>query len=118
VPSWSPATKPGTATPREGRLQTATRQEWARFLAAEGSWFPADLRALYETAPAGAPRLRERFFPRQRTLTHNDCYFSNWLSPLRPGAGPHRLIDWQSPEVSPGPFDLVSCAAPWAPTVT
>ena len=94
-------------------LTTSRRQDWERFLEAEGGWFPADLRALYESVLAAAPLLRGRSFPRrrQRTLTHNDCYFSNWLSPLRPASGPPRLIDWQSPEVSPGPFDLVPLLA-------
>ena len=39
-------------------LTTSRRQDWERFLEAEGGWFPADLRALYETVLAAAPLLR------------------------------------------------------------
>lgn len=106
------------------RVVQRRRQEWGRFLAAEGAWFPAELRSLYEHALAGARLLWERYLARRvptstesavhRTLTHNDCYFSNWLCPSEPAAGPACLIDWQSPAVSLGPGDLVPLCATFA----
>ena len=70
MPSWTggrSGSLPGAPT-REAYddLTTSRRQDWERFLEAEGGSFPADLRALYETVLAAAPLLRGRSFPRRR----------------------------------------------------
>lgn len=89
------------------------RGEWARFIAAEGAWFPADLRAIYEDALARLPTLwaaglgAHMATGRGLTLTHGDCYFSQFLVP-RPGiVAPTYLIDFQTADAGPAAFDLV-----------
>ncbi len=76
------------------------RAEWARFIASEGAWFPADLRAFYEQALARLPLLweqglGERIMRRRGlTLTHGDCYLTQFLCP-RPGVtAPTYLVDF------------------------
>ncbi len=78
------------------------QREWERFIAAEGGWFPADLRGFYEREIARFPRLwenglGERITSRSGlTLTHGDCYLTQFLCP-RPGvAAPTYLVDFQS----------------------
>lgn len=95
---------------------------WNRLMAAEGAWFPADLRALYERVLAQLPAHWERLLaPRFRaskhlTLIHGDAYFANFLCPRQPGAGPTYLLDWQSPGFDLGGYDLVNlCATFWTP---
>jgi thiamine kinase-like enzyme len=93
---------------------------WSRLMAAENSWFPLELKALYEQLFARLPVVWERYLqPRFRskrhlTLIHGDAYFCNFLSP-RPGVdGPTYLIDWQSPSFDIGGYDLVNlCATFW-----
>ncbi|MEO8971878.1 MAG: oxidoreductase family protein, partial [Ktedonobacteraceae bacterium] len=86
---------------------------WASFIADEGTWFPADLRALYEEALAGLPQLWERFLaPRvptytNMTMSHGDCYLSQFLCFNPPMLGPTCLIDFQGPDTDFGAFDLV-----------
>jgi hypothetical protein len=98
------------------------RDEWARFIAAEGGWLPATVRALCEQVLAQWPRLWERYLgerlPRRKnlTLTHGDAYFCNFLSPRDPTKGATYVVDWQSPEIAPGPADLVNLYATfWTP---
>src|SRR5215469_14635020 len=93
---------------------------WNRLVAAESSWFPVDLKALYDQLLARLPELWERYLePRFRarrhlTLIHGDAYFCNFLYP-RPGVdGPTYLLDWQSPSFDIGAYDLVIlCATFW-----
>jgi hypothetical protein len=89
-------------------------------MAAEGSWLPLELQALYEQLFAGLPAVWERYLEprfharRHLTLIHGDAYLSNFLCP-RPGAdGPTYLLDWQSPSFDIGGYDLVNlCATFW-----
>lgn len=76
------------------------RAEWARFIASEGAWFPADLRAIYERALVRLSLLweqglGERIMQRRGlTLTHGDCYLTQFLVP-RPGVtAPTYLVDF------------------------
>jgi hypothetical protein len=90
------------------------RREWAAFLAAEGAWFPSDLRALYERVVEHLPDLWEPYLaPRMATLAHltlchGDCYLSQFLCPRgAPSSGPTYLIDWQGGGTDFAAFDLV-----------
>jgi thiamine kinase-like enzyme len=93
---------------------------WSRLMPAESSWFPLELRTLYEQLFARLPGMWERYLePRFRatrhlTLIHGDAYFCNFLCP-RPGAdGSTYLLDWQSPSFDIGGYDLVNlCATFW-----
>jgi hypothetical protein len=96
--------------------------QWASFIGKEGGWFPAGLRALYERALAGLPRLWPRHFERRAatfanlTLTHGDCYFCNFLCPRGAMSGATYLIDFQGVEPHFGAMDLVFLfAAFWTP---
>ncbi len=66
------------------------RGEWARFIAAEGAWFPADLRDVYEDALSRLPGAWDDALSahmttgRGLTLVHGDCYLTQFLAP-RPG---------------------------------
>ncbi|HEU5086781.1 MAG TPA: phosphotransferase [Roseiflexaceae bacterium] len=97
------------------------RAGWELLLAEEASWFPDDLRQLYEQVFDGlerhwqrelAPRFAER---RNLTLIHGDAYFTNFLVPREIG-GPAYLLDWQSPSVDLAGYDLVNLLATyWTP---
>jgi hypothetical protein len=102
-----------------GRLQlylARRRAGWELLLAGEGDRLPHDIRALYEAALAGIERhwarlLEPRFSERrQLTLVHGDAYFSNILCP-RAGGGSAYLLDWQSPSVDLGGYDLANMLA-------
>ncbi|HEX8730833.1 MAG TPA: oxidoreductase family protein [Ktedonobacterales bacterium] len=89
------------------------RGEWARFLAAEGAWFPADLRAVYEETLARLPSLWDAGLGahmttgRGLTLGHGDCYSTQFLVP-RPGvAAPTYLVDFQGVAADTPAFDLI-----------
>ena len=78
------------------------QREWEEFIAAEGVWFPADLRAFYEREVARFPLLWENGLGERitnrtgLTLTHGDCYFTQFLCP-RPGViASTYLVDFQS----------------------
>jgi hypothetical protein len=95
------------------------RADWASFIAREGHWFPADLRAFYEQALARlqllwAHGLGERITQgRGLTLTHGDCYLTQFLCP-RPGvAAPTYLVDFQSTSADLIGGDLVHMLAFW-----
>jgi thiamine kinase-like enzyme len=96
------------------------RNAWASLRAQEASWFPADLRELYERVLAHLARHWERYLePRFRskthlTLVHGDAYFANFLCPRRDDGGATYLLDWQSPSVDIGGYDLANlCATFW-----
>ena len=90
-----------------------TQRDWARFLEAEGAWFPAELRALYERALAGLPLLweryiKQRFETRQHlTLSQGDCYLTQFLCPKQGKDGPTYLIVFQDLAADFGAMDLV-----------
>lgn len=96
------------------------RTAWDQLAADERAWFPAELRSLYERVLDHLPvhwerYLRPRFQPPSKlTLVHGDSYFANFLCPRTPGAGATYLLDWQSPGVDIGGYDLANlCAAFW-----
>jgi hypothetical protein len=95
---------------------------WASLLADEADWFPGNLRALYERVFTHLPRYWETYIePRFRmhrrlTLLHGDAYFANFLCPKAAADGPTYLLDWQSPTVDIGGYDLANlCATFWTP---
>jgi hypothetical protein len=95
---------------------------WQEVIAGVGNWLPKETRALYEHVLAGLPAYWERsLYPRFQnrrhlTLLHGDAYFSNFLCPRSPATGPAILLDWQSPEVEIGAYDLVNlCSTFWTP---
>ena len=83
----------------ERHIQRRER-EWAGFLAAEGDGLPMELRALYERVLAGMPRLWGRCLERRVTrlervtLTHGDCYLTQFLSPQEGVRDTARLVDF------------------------
>jgi hypothetical protein len=96
------------------------RSAWENLLAHEASWFPAELRDLYERVFAHLREHWERYLePRFRdninlTLIHGDAYFANVLCPKDSAGGMTYLIDWQSPVVDIGGYDLANlCATFW-----
>jgi hypothetical protein len=95
------------------------RREWAAFIAAEGAWFPADLRALFEGVVARMPLLWDRFIGprvtalRGMTLCHGDCYLTQFLCPRDNGDGPAYLVDWQDTGADFNGFDLVHMFGFW-----
>lgn len=96
-------------------------RSWQSLLEGEASWFPTELRALYEHAFAHlrahwARALEPRFRARaNRTLVHGDAYFANFLCP-KVAEGPTYLLDWQSPTVDIAGYDLANLlAAFWTP---
>ncbi len=93
---------------------------WESLISSEASWFPEDLRALYEGVLAHLPSFWERYLePRFRTrtnltLTHNDAYFANFLAPKHSDLGVTYLLDWQTPIFDIGGYDLANlCATFW-----
>jgi len=93
--------------------QQQTQKFWDSFIADEGACFPADLRTLYEGALASLPHLWERYLaPRvptftNMTMSHSDCYLSQFLCPNTSAPGPTYLVDFQGPDTDFGAFDLV-----------
>lgn len=96
------------------RYMERRAKAWSDLIAAEGEWFPDDLRRLYDHALARVPLLWQRILgPRLAdhhavTLTHGDAYFANFLSPRHPADDRTYIIDWQSPEMHVGASDLVT----------
>jgi hypothetical protein len=93
---------------------------WQKVITREGTWLPDDIRLLYEEVFTHLPSYWERSLKprfetmRQLTLTHGDAYFANFLCPAPPATGPAYLLDWQSPEVDIGAYDIVNlCATFW-----
>lgn len=93
---------------------------WQYLVRSESDWFPADVRELYEKVFARLPSHWQHYVePRFRTrthltLTHNDTYFANFLSPKDNTTERTYLLDWQSPGVEIGGYDLANlCATFW-----
>jgi hypothetical protein len=82
-------------------------------------WLPPEVIELYRSLLRRFPgywerKLRDRMAKRKNlTLVHGDAYFNNFLAPIKPGAGPAYLIDWQSPSIDIGASDLVNMCATW-----
>jgi thiamine kinase-like enzyme len=96
------------------------RTSWESLISDEQSWFPDDLRELYERVIAHLPQHWEQYLKprfeemRNLTLVHGDTYFANFLSPNAPGTGATYLLDWQSAGVDICGYDLANmCAAFW-----
>jgi Ecdysteroid kinase-like family len=96
------------------------RTSWEGLLANEAAWFPDDLRELYACVLDHLEQhwqryLEPRFQARANlTLVHGDAYFANFLCPTDPSAGATYLLDWQSPTVDIGGYDLANlCATFW-----
>jgi len=93
------------------------RTAWDALAADEHAWFPAELRSLYERVLGQLSvhwehYLKPRFEPRSKlTLVHGDSYFANFLCPRTPGTGATYLLDWQSPSVDLGGYDLANLIA-------
>lgn len=105
-----------------GRYVEQLHGQWDRFIAAEGDWFPSDLRTLYEQALSALPLLwRRSIAPRigslhNMTVAHGDSYFSNWLCPRAGSTGDACLVDFQSVGTDFGACDLVNMLATfWTP---
>ncbi len=94
------------------------RNAWENLLEREASWFPDELRELYERVFAHLRQHWERYLePRFRdhrnlTLIHGDTYFTNFLCPRDSADGATYLLDWQSPVVDIGGYDLANLCAP------
>jgi hypothetical protein len=96
------------------------RVAWDSLVADEATWFPDDLRELYlhvldhlewHWKHYLAPRFQAKA---NLTLLHGDAYFANFMCPNHPTAGRTYLLDWQSPTVDIGGYDLVNlCATFW-----
>jgi hypothetical protein len=93
--------------------------EWERFIAAEGAWFPTDLRAFYEREIARFPQLWENGLGEPitsrsgLTLTHGDCYLTQFLCPRSGITAPTYLVDFQSAGADLPGMDLVHMLAFW-----
>lgn len=93
---------------------------WAHLIEQEASWFPAHVRELYTWVFDRLRQHWDRYLePRFRdnanlTLIHGDAYFANFLCPRNPGQHATYLLDWQSPTVDIGGYDLANlCATFW-----
>ncbi len=93
---------------------------WQSLVAATGTWFPNDVRTLYEQVFMHLPgywqhSLAQRMQTRANlTLVHGDAYFANFLCPKPSYTGATYLLDWQSYDFDIGAHDLVNlCATFW-----
>ena len=76
------------------------RRDYEAFVEAHGQEVPDELHALYQNALEHHPKLWRWIQPRVEgwsglTLTHNDCYFVQFLSP-KSGQMPTYLVDFQT----------------------
>jgi hypothetical protein len=93
---------------------------WESLRTREANWLPVDFCNLYERVLSHLQHHWERYLePRFRTqthltLVHGDAYFANFLCPKRRDSGATYLLDWQSPVVDIGGYDLANlCATFW-----
>jgi hypothetical protein len=96
------------------------QKAWESLLSGEASWFPDDIRNLYQRALTHLERhwrdfLEPRFRTRTHlTLLHGDAYFANFLCPKGEVGGGAYLLDWQSPTADIAGYDLANlCATFW-----
>lgn len=77
------------------------RSDYEKFAEVHARVFPEDVHRIYQEALKHYPKLWERYLePRRQTLsgltlTHNDCYLTQFLCP-RSGQAPTYLVDFQS----------------------
>ncbi len=95
-------------------------QNWQSCLAAEGTWLPQDVVYDISEMTRLLPGMWERYlakrFPirHQLTFLHTDAYLANFLVPRTDEAGTVYMMDWQSPYIGIGAYDLVlMCASFW-----
>ncbi len=97
--------------------------EWRALRERESDALPDEIRTLYDAALAALPRIWERLLAermaarRHLTLSHGDCYLSQFLCPL-PGSSDQNtyLIDFQGASGDLPAMDLVFLfAAFWTP---
>lgn len=93
---------------------------WDSLRANEADWFPADYRDFYDQVLTNLRQHWEQYLePRFRTqkhltLVHADAYFANFLCPKSEKSDTTYLLDWQSPIVDIGGYDLANlCATFW-----
>ena len=98
----------------------ACYQNWQSCLSEESNWLPSDVVHDINEIHRHLPRAWERYlsgrFPthHQLTLAHLDAYLANFLVPRTEGMGIVYMIDWQSPCVTIGVYDLViMCSSFW-----
>lgn len=93
-------------------LVARREQQYDRFLSLESSWFPHHLRHIYDTAIGQLPGLWEKYLRHRMldrtkiTLTHGDCYFSQFLVPIDPDCQSAYMIDFDSVSGNLGAYDL------------
>jgi thiamine kinase-like enzyme len=93
------------------------RTSWESLIANQKEWFPGELRELYEQVLDHLPGYWEQYLKprfeakRNLTIVHGDSYFANFLCPKTAGAGTTYLLDWQSPSVDIGGYDLANLIA-------
>ncbi len=87
--------------------------EWARFIATVGDSLPADLHAVYSRTLAGMHGLWGSYLEprvtgfRGVTLSHGDCYLTQFLCPRDPSSGGCTyVVDFQDVSGNFGPYDL------------
>jgi aminoglycoside phosphotransferase (APT) family kinase protein len=87
------------------------KREWAQFLDSTGDRLPADVRTLYQDTLAKLPHLWDRYLAprvtrlRHVTLTHGDCYLSQFLCARAP-SGSAYIVDFQDATANFGAYDL------------
>jgi thiamine kinase-like enzyme len=93
------------------------RDSWQRLWGQEQDWLPAEVRTFYEQLFDHLETHWQRsLYPRFQahenlTLIHGDAYFANFLAPKVGATGRTYLLDWQSPSVDLGAYDLVNLVA-------
>jgi len=95
-------------------------QNWQSCLATEGNWLPQDvvydISAMTRLLPGAWERYLAKRFPTRHQLTflHTDAYLANFLVPCTDETGTVYMMDWQSPYIGIGAYDLVlMCASFW-----
>lgn len=89
------------------------RREWAAFEALPAGGQPFAFREVYTRALAQLPALWERGLGERATslhhvtLTHGDCYLTQWLCPRSPDAPGAFLVDFDSVSANYAAYDLV-----------
>ncbi|MEJ2758151.1 MAG: phosphotransferase [Anaerolineales bacterium] len=88
------------------------KNEWTQFSAQVGTELPTELTALYEQVLSHFPHLWARYLgPRITdlqaiTVTHGDCYLTQFLCPKEGIQGQTYLVDFDSASANFGAYDL------------
>ncbi|NJO82839.1 MAG: phosphotransferase [Blastochloris sp.] len=89
------------------------QREWAAFIAADHDWPPPAIREVYAQVLADLPTLWQRGLGervsnrRALTISHGDCYLTQWLCPRAAGAAGAYLVDFDSVGANYAAYDLV-----------